>query len=160
MSASIRRLAAPAGFPLPHAATGLPVRLPPYKVWERPLPRSRSRGVSPIHISSQNDFFPLHSICMEKSAYHSACRCGHGLCWQTQPMPAPNHKERWSLDPQNKKTVPPRVQQTNLMIPVSIISNCTLPGPGRLPVRHIQAGILTQASSAVLAFPGHSPSDL
>jgi len=26
-------------------------------------------------------------------------------------------------------------------------------------VRHIQAGILTQASSAVLAFPGHSPSD-
>ena len=75
MSASIRRLAAPAGFPLPHAATGLPVRLPPYKVWERPLPRSRSCGVSPIHISSQNDFFPLHSICMEKSAYHSACRC-------------------------------------------------------------------------------------
>ena len=69
-------------------------------------------------------------------------------------------QERWSLDPQNKKTVPPRVQQTNLMIPVSIISNCTLPGPGRLPVRHIQAGILTQASSAVLAFPGHSPSDL
>ena len=26
-------------------------------------------------------------------------------------------------------------------------------------MRHIQAGILTQASSAVLAFPGHSPSD-
>ena len=76
MSVFIRRLAAPAGFPLPHAATGLPVRLPPYKVWERPLPRSRSCGVSPIHISSQNDFFPLHSICMEKSAYHSACRCG------------------------------------------------------------------------------------
>ena len=177
MSVFIRRLAAPAGFPLPHTATGLPVRLPPYKVWERPLPRSRSRGVSPIHISSQNDFFPLHSICMEKSAYHSPCRCGMGragrdtprlggalrclgLCGQTQPMPAPNHKERWSLDPQNKKAVPPRVQQTNLMIPVSIISNCTLPGPGRLPVRHIQAGILTQASSAVLAFPGHSPSDL
>lgn len=57
MSVFIRRLAAPACFPLPHAATGLPVRLPPYKVWERPLPRSRSCGVSPIHISSQNDFF-------------------------------------------------------------------------------------------------------
>ena len=85
MSASIRRLAAPAGFPLPHAATGLPVRLPPYKVWERPLPRSRSRGVSPIHISSQNDFFPLHSICMEKSAYHSACRCGMGCAGRHSP---------------------------------------------------------------------------
>ena len=85
MSASIRRLAAPAGFPLPHAATGLPVRLPPYKVWERPLPRSRSCGVSPIHISSQNDFFPLHSICMEKSAYHSACRCGMGCAGRHSP---------------------------------------------------------------------------
>lgn len=85
MSASIRRLAAPAGFPLPHTATGLPVRLPPYKVWERPLPRSRSRGVSPIHISSQNDFFPLHSTCMEKSAYHSACRCGMGCAGRHSP---------------------------------------------------------------------------
>lgn len=85
MSVFIRRLAAPAGFPLPHAATGLPVRLPPYKVWERPLPRSRSRGVSPIHISSQNDFFPLHSICMEKSAYHSPCRCGMGCAGRHSP---------------------------------------------------------------------------
>ena len=85
MSVFIRRLAAPAGFPLPHTATGLPVRLPPYKVWERPLPRSRSRGVSPIHISSQNDFFPLHSICMEKSAYHSPCRCGMGCAGRHSP---------------------------------------------------------------------------
>ena len=85
MSVFIRRLAAPACFPLPHAATGLPVRLPPYKVWERPLPRSRSCGVSPIHISSQNDFFPLHSICMEKSAYHSPCRCGMGCAGRHSP---------------------------------------------------------------------------
>ena len=85
MSVFIRRLAAPAGFPLPHTATGLPVRLPPFKVWERPLPRSRSRGVSPIHISSQNDFFPLHSICMEKSAYHSPCRCGMGCAGRHSP---------------------------------------------------------------------------
>lgn len=45
-----------------------------------PLPR-----VSPIHISSQNDFFPLHSICMEKSAYHSPCRCGMGCAGRHSP---------------------------------------------------------------------------
>ena len=92
---------APAGFPCPTLPQACPSVCLHTKFGSGPCLGAAPGGEPYPYIKSER-LFPLHSICMEKSAYHSACRCGMGCAGRHSPC-LPNRKERWSLDPQNKK---------------------------------------------------------